>query len=173
MGYEGLIMTKVIKTDRLQLRPLELSDAAQITALIGDLEVARWLTVVPHPYSIDDAVTYIREHSPEWRFGIEVDGVIAGNISMTNELGYWLGKPYWGRGYMTEAASAVVNHWFRDGGGDLKSGYFIENVKSRAILEGLGFQNSHILQDTSLATGETKALQKMELTAVDWHVRHD
>jgi len=51
----------VLKTERLVLRPLKLSDADRVTALVGDFEVARMLSVVPHPYSTEDAVWWINQ----------------------------------------------------------------------------------------------------------------
>ena len=162
---------KVIETARLRLRQLVMADAADIARLIGDFEVSRWLTVVPHPYTVEDAKSYLRKPAPDWRFGIEMGGKITGAVSIDNRLGYWLGKPYWGYGYMSEAVQAIITEWFSDGGGTIKSGYFVENRRSGSVLCNLGFRYAAVVQEHSLAQGIDVALQKMILTRQDWLTR--
>jgi RimJ/RimL family protein N-acetyltransferase len=163
---------RLIKTARLLLRRLEMADAPGIARLVGDLEVTRWLTVVPHPYAVADAETFIREAGADWRFGIEIDGLIAGVIGVQKQLGYWLGQRYWGRGYMTEAVYAVVNAWFLAGEEALGSGYFVDNHRSGAILRKMGFRCTEVVTQHSLAQGCDVQCQKMVLSAVDWQARN-
>ncbi|MFV2002942.1 MAG: GNAT family N-acetyltransferase [Paracoccaceae bacterium] len=160
-----------IRTARLALRPLVLADAGAIARLIGALEVSRWLSVVPHPYSVGDAQSFIRDFAANWRFGIEIDGAIGGVISIEKQLGYWLGRKYWAQGYMSEAAQAVVNAWFLQNERTLGAGYFVENARSGAILRKIGFSADKIITRHSLARGCDVQCQQMTLRRADWLAR--
>jgi len=165
-------MDRVITTKRLRLRPLQDADAPGIARLIGTLDVSRWLTVVPHPYSEDDARDFIRDFASDWRFGIEIDGQIAGVIEIAKSLGYWLGQPYWGHGYMSEATQAIVSTWFLSNDTPIKSGYFTDNARSGAVLRKLGFRPGDVVTEHSLAQGRDVPLQQMHLSRADWLARH-
>ena len=110
-----------IRTERLVLsRPSEF-DLADIAGLLADFSVARMLATVPHPHSLEHARAWLeRVHRPDADhrriFAIGLDGRTVGSIGFRNRagdpaIGYWLGKPYWGRGLMSEAARAAVG-WF-------------------------------------------------------------
>ena len=63
-----------------------------------------------------------------------------GVVGITGHLGYWLGKPFWGRGYMTEAASALIDAYFEQTkSNEIISGAFADNTGSQAVLGKLGF----------------------------------
>lgn len=165
----------VLRTQRLLLRPLVPEDAEAITPLIGDFEVSKWLTHVPHPYSLEDAHWFITSdgNQPGQNWGIEWDGEFVGSVGCTNELGYWLGRPYWRNGFMTEAALSVVQSWFSDDGHqDLISGHFIGNIASRSILLGLGFVDTNVEEVHALAQDQLVPLQRMTLTRTKWEARH-
>lgn len=165
-------MAMLIKTKRLILRPLDLADVADMTRLIGDIDVSRWLTVVPHPYGLADGRKFIRDIAGEWDLAIEIDGKFAGVIGISDGFGFWLGRPFWGQGYMGEAARALVKLWFTQGHETLTSGYFTGNIASAAIHARLGFVKGAIVQDHSLAQGRNVALQKVSLSRVDWQASH-
>ena len=138
-----------IKTERLVLRPLKLSDAARIALLAGDFDVASMTGTIPHPYSEQMAGEWIGsalEGEEGTVFVIERDGTLIGCVGYREdekggaELGYWLGKPYWGQGYATEAASAMIAYAFGEGGlRYLTSGHFRDNQASAGIIKKLGF----------------------------------
>ncbi len=163
---------KIIKTARLKLRPLDMADVEDMTRLIGDIEVSRWLTVVPHPYGLADARQFIGNIAGSHDHAIEIDGAFAGVVGLGNELGYWLGRPHWRNGYMGEAVGAAVANWFESGGNNMRSGYFIGNEGSKRILSGLGFKPTVIEPTVSVATGLKNPLQKMTLSRADWLARH-
>ncbi len=163
---------KIIETARLKLRPLKMADVEDMTRLIEDIEVSRWLTVVPHPYGLADARQFIGEIAVEWDLAIEINGAFAGVVGITDQLGYWLGRPFWRKGYMSEAAGAIVANWFEVGGGDLSSGYFIGNEGSKLILSGLGFEPTVVEKIVSVATGLEKPSQRMALSRADWQARN-
>lgn len=162
---------KIIETARLVLRPLDMADVEDMTRLIGDIEVSRWLTVVPHPYGFADARQFIGNIAGVWDYAIEIDGEFAGVVGITNQLGYWLGRPYWRNGYMSEAVCAAVADWFENGGRNLASGYFVGNEGSKRILSGLGFKPTVIEPTVSVATGVKNPMQKMTLKRADWLAR--
>ena len=165
-------MAKIIKTKRLVLRPLAIADVADTARLIGDYEVSKWLSVVPHPYGLADAREFIGEIATDLDRAIEIDGSVAGVIGLSDSLGYWLGRPYWGQGYMSEAAHAVVAAWFSDGNECLTSGYFIGNTPSAAILDRLGFINTQVIQENCLAQGKKLRMQRMALNKADWQAQN-
>ena len=165
-------MAKIIKTKRLVLRPLDMADVAEQARLIGDYEVSKWLTVVPHPYGLADARHFIGEIAGEWDRAIEIDGALAGVIGISDGLGYWLGQPFWGQGYMGEAAKAMVAAWFEEGNDALSSGYFLGNGASAAILNRLGFSKGSVVKEHSRAQGAEVDLQQVSLNRADWQAAH-
>jgi RimJ/RimL family protein N-acetyltransferase len=154
--------TTVIPTPRLQLRPLTPADAPRIAQYASDFDVAKMTTRMPHPYALDDARNFVeRVHDPlaanEAVFGVESaeDGLIgavgfhAGGDLNAPEFGYWIGKPWWGKGYATEAARAALA-WAKTGWGRkvVFAGHFADNPASAAVLIKSGF----------LYTGDVKPL---------------
>lgn len=159
-----------ISTDRLTLRaPLE-QDLPAIAALIGDFAVSRMLVRVPHPYTIEDAQAWFRRigapGAQDWQiFAIVLNGQAIGMVGFRGgsgepSIGYWLGKAYWGRGYMSEACEAAVAWFFNNHDNDaLHSGVFEDNPGSLRIQEKLGFEIVGSAMENCLATGE----QRLEL----------
>jgi ribosomal-protein-alanine N-acetyltransferase len=147
-----------IRTERLVLRKLALSDAARIALLAGDFDVASMTGTIPHPYNEQMAAEWIGSALAGEEgtvFVIEHDGALIGCVGYREdekggaELGYWLGKPYWGRGYATEASAAMVAYAFDEGGLDyLTIGHFADNPASARIIAKLGFiQRGEIKRD--------------------------
>jgi ribosomal-protein-alanine N-acetyltransferase len=116
----------VLRTERLFLRLFGLEDAALVQRLAGAREIADTALTIPHPYLDGMAESWIGTHADAWDWQeratlaitTEVDGVI-GAISLhlepdhrRAELGYWVGRPFWNRGYATEAARAVIAFGF-------------------------------------------------------------
>ena len=119
----------VIETGRLRLRAHRQDDLADLVALAGDWEVARWLATMPHPYGEADGREWIarvqQAHAAvdPRTFAIalkETDRLIGGcgldgstgDGSDEPALGYWLGRPYWGNGYAREAVAALIDYVF-------------------------------------------------------------
>ena len=115
-----------LRTERLLLRPFRLEDASAVQQLAGAREVADTTLSIPHPYLDGMAEAWIGTHVDAWErqkrvtFAItsEADGVVGAiALSLTlahrrAELGYWVGQPFWNRGYATEAARAVLTFGF-------------------------------------------------------------
>lgn len=140
-----------LKTPRLELRPLELADAAQSQKLFPHWEIVKFLAShVPWPYPADGALTYYRDaalpaiaRGDEWhwtlRLKTEPDQLI-GCISLlraeNNNRGFWLGLPWRRQGLMTEAVEAVTRYWFdRLGFEVLRAPKAVANTASRRISE--------------------------------------
>lgn len=137
---------------QFQLRPLASTDAARIAELIGDWEVVQWLSGPPHPYTINDAEQFLSRVTgadalpPVRNEAILVGGQFAGVIGIDRpfgglNIGYWLGRAYWGRGIMSRAARVLTQDFFAmSAEPHLNSGYFSGNEASWAIQRRLGFQ---------------------------------
>jgi RimJ/RimL family protein N-acetyltransferase len=149
---------------RVVLRRLAVSDADSITEHIKDKAIIKWLLVVPYPYRRKDAVRFINSRRNERRtgksftFGIslktseEVIGVIdLSDIDWEDkkaEIGYWIGKRFWGRGLITEAINLMARFGFRE----LKlnkiyARVFEGNLASMKALEKNRFRHEGILRD--------------------------
>lgn len=141
-------------TERLRLRPLECQDAEAITQLISNWHVIKMLSVPPWPYQRKDADEFLERvgaqpaDGPNWTRAI-VDlkgdsfmGIVGIERRDTEDrLGYWLGEPFWGRGYMTEAVRAIVTLRFAaDPTLQICSSMLKENLASRRVQEKLGFR---------------------------------
>ncbi len=139
----------VIETERLVLRAPCSDDAQDLAHLINDRRIAINTARVPYPCRVDDAEKFIdavNRQDGEVAFLITLDGALIGGCGVAPsdggpELGYWVGVPFWGHGFATEAARAVIDHAFGSLGHDvLKAGARVNNPASRRVLEKCGFQ---------------------------------
>lgn len=157
----------VLATPRLRLRPYRLGDRDGMVAMLGDFEVSRRLALVPHPYAPEDADRFLAAKlapdAEDDHFGlaIECDGQFCGGISLRSlsrmpMLGYWLGRSWWGRGLMTEAVGAMLDHAFGPLGCErIGSGVFEGNEASLAIQRRFGFEILGTSEVFSVALGRT------------------
>lgn len=136
-----MVLPHRLLTKRLTLRPVAATDEAAVVADIGDLEVSRWLAVVPHPYTAADFRHFHREMAgPGEVFAIDAATGFVGIISIANGiLGYWLASRAQGFGYATEAGHCMVAAHFATTDDALTAGYFEGNTRSARVLEKLGF----------------------------------
>jgi RimJ/RimL family protein N-acetyltransferase len=146
----------VLASARLRLRAPRREDAPAIAALANDRRIAENTARIPHPYTLADAegfLRYLEESETEIAFAITLaDDALIGICGLRTkprkspEIGYWLGAPYWGHGYATEAARAVIDHAFEDLGLErLEAGARVSNPASRRVLEKCGFQWSGVV----------------------------
>jgi RimJ/RimL family protein N-acetyltransferase len=145
-------VTPVVSTERLILRGPVVTDAAALAALFGDRNVAGMTTSMPHPYSLADAERLIaRAQARGWRrdalFVIEHHAFgVVGLLDFDHdrgaraEIGYALGRPYWNRGYATEAVRGALKWVKRDWRKNVVvAGHFADNPASGQVLCKAGF----------------------------------
>jgi ribosomal-protein-alanine N-acetyltransferase len=142
-----------LETARLKLRPYAEADIAELLPLIGTREVAATTLRIAHPYTEQDAKDFLKLAEEPGRLWLAAtlrsDGRQIGGIGLRideqhqhAELGYWLGVPYWGQGYATEAAGEMLRYGFED----LKlhrifASHFKHNPASGRILVKLGMRH--------------------------------
>jgi RimJ/RimL family protein N-acetyltransferase len=139
----------VIETERLVLRAPCPNDAEALAHLINDRRIAENTARIPYPYSGEDAEQFIaavNRQDGEVAFLITLDDALIGGCGVAQsgsgpELGYWVGVPFWGQGFATEAARAVIDYAFGVlGHEELEAGARVSNPASRRVLEKCGFQ---------------------------------
>lgn len=167
-------MTDLIETDRFRLRRPVSGDALEMSRLIDEWAVIKWLSKPPFPYSLSDAEGFIGGDASNGCFCIEVEGAFAGVVGLTDafDLGYWLGQPFHRRGYMTEAAMAVVDDHFGALDDPITSGYFLNNDASCNVLSKCGFVDTAITSAFSIPRNKYVEVQRMELTKENWQALH-
>ena len=141
------------RTERLLLRPGWAEDAPALHAAIADQAIVRNLTSAPWPYSMADAEAFVATQRPDdspsfllfrrTNRAPQLVGAAGLGRKPTGEaeLGYWITRPYWGLGYATEAAEAIVRI-AREGLrlNKLVAGHFTDNPASGRVLEKIGFR---------------------------------
>ena len=174
-----------LETKRLILRPWKEDDAEHLYRYAKDPAVGPIAGWPPHK-SVEESLSVIREVlNGEECYAIcrKEDGEAIGSIElklkgktdMTDrddecELGYWLGRPFWGNGYMSEAAREVIRHGFEDlGMRAIWCGYYDGNEKSRRVQEKCGFSHFRTTHGLEVPLmGETRTGHMNLLTRESW-----
>jgi [ribosomal protein S5]-alanine N-acetyltransferase len=152
-----------LRTARLLLRFHKQEDIPALVQLAGAREIAATTLSIPHPYTEEDARKFLAQSAEDFRAGRAISfaicrqagGELCGGaglaISETHkraELGYWIGLPFWGMGYATEAARAVVEFGFANLGlHRIHAHYFAENTASGRVLEKIGMRREGLLRN--------------------------
>ena len=135
-----------IETQRLILRDATLDDAPCYALGVGEYEVARFLTPVPYPYTLAMAMDWLRQARPATperaMLIIELPGKgLVGCVSLLSELGFWIARPHWNCGYVTEAATALLDWHFTGTDRDfVVASAHHDNAASLAVQRRLGFR---------------------------------
>jgi len=168
----------VIETERLLLRRPTLADVKAIARLANDRRIAENIRRLPHPYFEDHAVDFVRANADDPRrpmFLIEHHYTPIGVAGIdwreadAPELVYWLGVEYWGQGFATEAARAVIDFTFEEFDiGHLFSGSRVANPSSRKIKEKCGFQWSGVELHRFEALGSSTPVDHFRLSRGVW-----
>lgn len=147
----------ILETERLILRPFNLSDSKRVQELAGDTRIGETTLNVPHPYEDGMAESWIGTHKDSFNNG---DGIIYAivkkdtkelvgtvslmgieNIHKKSELAYWIGVPYWRNGYCSEACHAIIEFGFKNI--NLNKIYalaFEDNISSWKVMEKVGMK---------------------------------
>lgn len=141
------------RTERLLLRPSWPEDAQELHTVIADESIVRNLAQAPWPYTIEEAVRFATTNHdacyPAFLLMLRTDGAPRligacgiGEHDGQAELGYWIGRPYWGLGLATEASRAVIDIARAIGHKKLVASHFTDNPASGRVLRKLGFTHS-------------------------------
>lgn len=162
-----------IETNKLILRPLKISDAKDILENVNNMNVSKWLLLVPYPYNLKDAKNWIKMTQIEWKkkkiesygFAIELkkEKKIIGALGLKVKrgykasVGYWIGEKYWRKGYGSEALNSIIKFAF-----DklklkrLEAGVFSGNPSSGKLLEKYGFKKEGYARKSELCKADGK-----------------
>lgn len=168
------------RTERLLLRPGWAEDAPALATAIADEMIVRNLATAPWPYSLRDAEAFLAQPRdpvlPSFLIFERTDGEprLVGSCGLGRrpsgavELGYWIARPFWGRGIATEAATALIEIARTMGFTRLEGSHFLDNPASGRVLEKLGFEPLGITAPRmSCARGTETQARLLRLRLVD------
>ena len=152
----------VLRTARLQLGPFYLDDAPELQRLAGAREIADTTLSIPHPYELDHAIAWIEQQRKEAARGRSTtyavrlfDGTLIGSVGLRDidrehsqaELGFWIGREWWGKGYAREAAAAMIRFGFEALAlNRIYAHHMRRNPASGRVLEAAGMQCEGVLR---------------------------
>lgn len=174
----------VLRTSRLVLRPFSLDDATSVQLLAGAQEVADTTLHIPHPYPPGAAEQWIATHPTAWESGTGVtyaitepaSDIVIGAVGLTiavqharGELGYWIGVPFWNRGYATEASRALVDLGFGPLGlHRIQARHLTRNPASGRVMQKLGMQPEGINRHYIRKNDQFEDLALYAVLADEW-----
>ncbi len=175
----------VLETGRLVLRPFNLSDSSDLQRLAGDFAVADTTAAIPHPYPDGAAEAWINTHKDEFinnkmlalAVTLKEDGGLAGCVSIldidkasnSGELGYWIGKDFWGQGYCTEASSALIKYGFEEMNlNRIQAKHLARNPASGKVMQKLGMKQEGYLRQAFVKWGRYEDDVLYAILREDW-----
>ena len=172
--------TKTITTKRLILRPFTLSDSSDLATLCNNINLSKSMISLPYPYTNDHAVSWISTHEENfdnntyYSFAItdKTTGTLYGSVGISHkiankhgEIGYWIGEPYWGNNYATEACEAVLAFAFVHKGYNKVFGiYFSSNTASGTIMKKIGMVQEGTLKEHILKNNKYEDVVQYGIT---------
>jgi ribosomal-protein-alanine N-acetyltransferase len=152
-----------LRTPRLVLGAFTLHDAADVQRLAGAREIADTTVAIPHPYELDHALAWIEQQQQETIDGTSLSfavrlvpaGTLIGSVGLRDidwehrqaELGFWIGRDWWGQGYAREAAGAVVQFGLRTLElNRICAHHMARNPASGRVLLALGMRREGVLR---------------------------
>jgi len=175
-------------TDRLVLRPLVESDGPRVRELAGDEAIARNTLDIPHPYPEGVAEQWIAGQPALFRQGKEIvfaitlreSGELVGAIGLSSisprhsrsDIGWWVGRDYWNRGYCTEAARALLDYAFGTLGlNRVYSSHYARNPASGRVMQKLGMKPEGVKRRHVERWGEFNDLVLYGILRDEWPAR--
>jgi RimJ/RimL family protein N-acetyltransferase len=171
-------------TERLVLRPLQLEDAPEMQRLAGDREIASTTLTIPHPYEDGMAEAWIRSTWEQHQKGEAIAlaiverqqqaflGIIGLHLRPEHEraeMGYWIGQPYWGRGYVTEAARRMLRYGFEELGlNRIYASHFGHNPASGRVMQKIGMRYEGLSRQHVKKWGEFVDLETYAILRSDY-----
>ncbi|MEI3788462.1 MULTISPECIES: GNAT family N-acetyltransferase [unclassified Chryseobacterium] len=149
-----------IETERLILSQLKEEDLPFVTEYLQDKIFSDVTSNIPYPYTGEHAKFWMKmsresfENNTGYTFAVRnKEGQILGAIGLHDrdddkaELGYWMGKPFWNKGYITEAATALIDFGFNELQiNKIYATYFLDNPASGRIMEKIGMEKEALLK---------------------------
>jgi RimJ/RimL family protein N-acetyltransferase len=174
--------TPLVSTERLVLRPPHADDCEEMAELANNINIARMLAHMPHPYAIADARSFIEKAQKDIGraciYSItEADSgklIGVGSLHETREdpephMGYWIGEPFWGKGYASEAARALVDLYFKVSNRPiLLVSARVSNEASKKIIRKCGGKHVRTSMEVHPLLGEKQQLDHFEITRESW-----
>lgn len=173
-----------LTTARLLLRPFVEADAPTVEPLVSERAIAEMTLHIPHPYPAGAAAEWIGSHPGLWQSGAGVtyavceadSGTLVGAIGLgvtvehaKGELGYWIGLPFGGRGYCTEAARAVVAFGFETLGlHRIQAHHFVKNPASGRVMQKLGMRHEGTIRGGVRKWGQFEDLALYGMLGTEW-----
>lgn len=174
-----------LETDRLNLRNFSMDDCDDVTRMVDDPQIAANTIEIPHPYEYHMAADWIKSHRKNFNAGQGVVFAItcreAGNLigaigltinSVDNkaEMGYWIGREYWNKGYATEAGKAVVAYGFDKLGLHRIFGKHLRrNLASGKVMQKVGMLYEGRLREDVKKNGELEDLELYGMLKADYY----
>ena len=162
-----------IKTKRLVLKkPTKKINKKSIVSQIGDWEVAKWLSGVPYPYTEQKAEEWLNNISyDDLLFSIFRNNSLIGGVGLSLEedddldLGFWIGRDHWGKGYATEAAMGLIQYVKEEANfKQITACYIKGNMGSSNVLRKLGFEEVGECEEYFLSRKKTMSCVDLLLT---------
>ncbi len=173
---ERLILRKWLESDAESLFEYARDpDVGPIAGWLPHSDVAESLRAIKNVLNGSECYAICERDNTRHAIGA-IELKMKGHTDMTErddecELGYWIGKPFWGRGYVTEATRELIRHAFEDlGMNTVWCGYYEGNLKSRRVQEKLGFVYHHTCRDVpvpimnEVRVGHTNVMTKERYT---------
>jgi ribosomal-protein-alanine N-acetyltransferase len=160
---EAVSATPTLRTARLVLGAFEPDDAAELQRLAGDREIADTTLTIPHPYELDHALAWIgnqrkesaRGRAANFAIRLSTGSPIIGSCGLRDidaehlqaELGFWIGREWWGHGYASEAAAAVIRFGFETLGlNRICAHHMVRNPAAGKVLQHVGMLREGVLR---------------------------
>lgn len=180
-----MVKQPTLSTDRLLLRPFTGKDVPNLQRLAGAWEIADTTLSVPHPYTLDDAQQWLKTASQAYAHGSAVHFAISakpnqqllGTVSLNDidrehlqtELGFWIGREFWGQGFASEAGQRLISYGFKQL--DLNRIYahhMVRNPASGKVLQKIGMQSEGLLRQRVRKWGVFEDVILVAILHQDW-----
>jgi RimJ/RimL family protein N-acetyltransferase len=173
-----------LSTKRLVLRPFTSADGPVVENLAGEREVADTTLAMPHPYPSGGGASWIATHSENWnsnsilalaicdRQSHELLGAISLHVEEMHrhgEIGYWIGTKYWGNGYATEAARAMIDYAFTELRlHRIQARHFVRNPASGRVLQKVGMKLEGTHRDAYIRWEQFESVDVYAILESEW-----
>ena len=172
-----------LHTERLRLRPYTMADAPHVQRMAGSPAIASTTLALPHPYLDGMAEAWIGTHAPGWEArerlvlaiatpAGELRGAIHLALALPHrraELGYWIGESYWGQGFATEAARAVLAFGFEQLNlNRVQAMHLTRNPASGRVLAKIGMKPEGVSRQLYVKDGRAEDVSRLAILRDEW-----